>query len=338
MRFTPTARVCKKNQELSHKMALELVGLKTFHIPKEECEKRIYGLKEYLNHVPNEDQGLKRDWYYGALATAYSYFLSEIFDWKVGELIFKEHDPYDDVSIVVSQKEEYSLYAIGIVVKEHEKNNNLMIDMYEKIKHGTLPPSAPGKLLRLHAFFYEDIANKVYTPFLPLTEKQMEDWKDAARKGAHLFDIELDENAMPSSGECEVLMQKIENLILLRRGELEKNRDEAFLIAMSALYGQCLQMKKSFILAETLITPFRKFKGMPILHSLSRRHWLCPYSAINDKFLFNDWTDKVTLKNFYHYIHSNDLYQSKTYSPDEIRIGQSFGWINTSEPNKNTNS
>jgi hypothetical protein len=61
-------------------MALELVGLKTFHIPKEECEKRIYGLKEYLNYVPNEEQGLKRDWYYGALATAYSYFLSEIFD------------------------------------------------------------------------------------------------------------------------------------------------------------------------------------------------------------------------------------------------------------------
>jgi hypothetical protein len=165
----------------------------------------------------------------------------------------------------------------------------------------------------------------------------MEDWKDAARKGAHLFDIELDENAMTSSGECEVLMQKIENLILLRREELEKNRDEAFLIAMSALYGQCLQMKKSFILAETLMTPFRKFKGMPILHSLSGRHWLCPYSAINDKVFFDYWNDEITLKNFYHYIHSNDLNQSKTYSPEEIEICHSFGWIDTSEANKHTN-
>ncbi|MDR2844976.1 MAG: hypothetical protein LBV28_02660 [Puniceicoccales bacterium] len=292
------------------------MGLTSFEIAKEECEKRIYTLKRYLENLTFGTDLLREGQYLTVVGTACGHFLSGATGWRQGYVIPKEKNKDYDFLAIVSPQNKYYISPILLAEREYKQIKGVIVDFYEKIKFSQLPPSEPDKFLDLDEYFYQQDKEPLIL-FDPLEPQELQDWLSDAQAGAAIIGVPLDDASLPEVEDVEKNLKLIEAEILRHKGSFKEFQEEPYLKALSALYGQCLKAGTNFELAVTWSETDEGIEGMPVLHSPDKCHWISPYASVWRELTSKRKTCK--LRTLYHRIINNRLAAPETEMPEEIK-------------------
>lgn len=317
MRFITTPRKYIKAKKALHERALTKMLMPTFDVSVDECIQKIYSLKYLFADVHGVPGTIEEGLSLGIIEDAYSHFLAGALNWSLGRVVTKEKDPSCDYVAVVSPKNEYLIYSASLVLLAFRSQRDLMVDLYEKIKNGQLPPSEPDKFLDLGKYFYEDKNKEEFIPFDPLEKEDREEWFSFAQKGAAIFNVTLDSEYKPISTDVKEIILNIEKEILKHKSKFDEFAEEDYLKSLSSLYGQCLKAATNWELAITWMETDEGIEGMPVLHSPDKRYWISPYATVYRELVSR--RKSCRLVTFFQRIKNNKLSPPETDDTEEIK-------------------
>jgi len=200
----------------------------------------------------------------------------------VGETIFKEKNASYDGFCVASPEEEYVVNPLVQISHEYETKNNSMIDLYEKINSGNLPPSSPGTFFELSNHFYMKYISIL---FHPVEDNALKEITRIIHKSAELIDAKLDENGNLMNISIETAIQRIEKIILEDKEAFSKSKKtlkNLCLAGFSALFGHLIKLGCGYEWSKAW---FDEMCDVLVLHSPDKNHYMKPSKFIKREFL-----------------------------------------------------
>jgi hypothetical protein len=328
MRFISEPRVYKKWNEIGNQEALVLLKLNSFNVDKEEAMEKLYTLYQYFKNAPKEATGKFSSYsgyvsdeeyeYVDHVVRAFEHFLAKALGWKCGLVVKREYDNTYDFHAVVSPQNEYVIYPADTTHLSYRRKKDLMVDMYEKVKSGQLPPSEPDKFLDLVEFFYRKKEKVII--FNPLEKEESKEWMENAKIGAENLGLELPESGLPAPEDIEEIIRRIEADVSYHKADFQDLYEDPYLKPISALFGKCMEAGTGYELALTWTETDEGIEGMPVLHSPDKRYWVSPYALIYRELAFRRNRKHCLLLKFYQCIKERQLPPpSMDGEPEEIK-------------------
>jgi hypothetical protein len=312
MRFITEPRQNKKIEKNFLRRALKTMQMETFDLPQDVCIEKIYTLKEHFAKAPKSDipESIEEGMFLCDMANAYLHLLAGATGWKFGYLVAKEKWD-DDYAAVVSPSHAYSVSPFVQIPLEYKIKNNSMVDLYEKIKSGKLPPSEPGNFLDLAAHFYYHSENAY---FFPLQEDKARGVTRLVEKSAPLIGAIFAKDGNLLNVSQELAIQNIEKNILQDRSDFAKTPEPIYLAALGALYGHLIALGCGYAWGTSY---YEQCNGGIVLHSPDQRYYINPSKIIKGELKSKNTTCR--LLSLYTQIKNNQLppLESEGY-PDEI--------------------
>jgi hypothetical protein len=190
-----------------------------------------------------------------------------------------------------------------------------MVELYEKIKSGQLPPSESGKLFDLGEYFYGRVGAIMFHPF---EEEDAALLKEKTAKALPLVGAVMDDSGNLINVSIEEALSNLERMIVEDREDFvrEKKKQKAFLAGYAVILGHLLKLGCGYNWGKAWL---EDMYGDTVLYPPDKRYYLKPAKLIKSEFLSKEKGGH--LLKLYHQIKNNELPPLETEGcPDEILL------------------